>query len=260
MTAFRILDQAPVYFDLLARLAAGGTLNFYLTGTLTPQAVYAEKGLVTNLGNVINIGTDGRTIDLWGSGSYRVIALAADGTPIFDRSNVEIPGGGGTSIPAPVVNEFLTNDGVNLLWQLIRQLPDPSGQSGKLLGNDGTNPIWQTVASLGIPSVSTGSASITVAGIKIVWGSGTLPASGSNTTNVALIFPDSGFSAIPTHVGVTSQSGSGVTPAGGMPILSAINRTASGFTCWGDTNGGFSSGSHLITATTSFTYFAIGAA
>lgn len=262
-TAFRLFDPFQTFTDQHGELAAGGSLNFFTTGTTTPKNVFSDPGLTANLGNVVQIGSDGRPVsDIWGSDAYRARLLDTNGVQIGpDRDNIAIPGGGAAALPTPFIpNALLSNDGSLALWLQTILMPDPTGHANNILGTDGTAVFWQTIASLGIPTISTGTGSITWGGKKLLWGSGTLPASGSNTTNVALTFPDSGFSGVPYHVGVTSQAGSGVTSSGGMPILSAINRTATGFTCWGDTNAGFAAGSHLITATTPFTYWAIGPA
>lgn len=261
MASFRPLGQFIQFFLNDGSVNAGGTVTFYQTDLTTLKNTYSDPGLTVLNSNPVTLDAAGRpSTDIWGSGVYGAVLKDANGVTIQTLNNIQSGADPGLAIPALVASDFLTNDGSNLLWQAIRQVPDPTGQAGKLLGTDGTLALWQTVASLGIPVVTTDGVSLTVSGKKFVWGSGTLPASGSNTTSVACVFPASGFSGIPYHVGVCSQSGSGITPVGGMPILAAINRTASGFTCWGDTNGGFSSGSHLITATTSFTYLAIGPA
>lgn len=261
MSSFRPLGQFVQYFLDNGEVNAGGSVTFYQTDLTTLKATYSDPGLTVLNANPVPLDADGRlSADVWGSGVYGAVLKDAGGVMIQTLNNVQSGADPGFTIPALVTGDFLTNDGSTLQWAAIKQVPDPTGVAGDILSTDGTLVFWQAVAALGIPVVTTGGSSITISGKKVIWGSGTLPASGSNTTNVALTFPDGGFSATPYHVGVTSQSGSGVTPAGGMPILSAINRTAAGFTCWGDTNGGFSSGSHLITATTSFTYFAIGPA
>jgi len=262
-TAFRLFDPFQVFTDQHGELAVGGSLIFFTTGTTTPKDVFSDPGLTVNLGNTITIGSDGRPVsDIWGSDSYRARLLDDRGVQIGpDRDAIAIPGGGAAALPTPFIpNALLTNDGALAEWLTTILMPDPTGHSGNLLGTDGTAVFWQTVASLGIPTITTGGSSIVWGGKKLLWGSGTLPSSGSNTTSAAVTFPDSGFSSVPYHVGAFSQSGSGVTSSGGMPILSAISRTATGFTCWGDTNAGFAPGSHLITASTSFTYFAIGPA
>ncbi len=262
-TAFRLFDPFQVFTDQHGMLASGGSLNFFVTGTTTPKDVFSDPALTVNLGNSVAIGSDGRPVsDIWGSDSYRARLLDSHSVQIGpDRDNIAIPGGGAAALPTPFIpNALLSNDGSLALWLTTILMPDPTGHANGILGTDGTAVFWQTLASLNIPTIGSGSASITLAGKKILWGTGTLPASGSNTANVACVFPDSGFSGAPHHVEAFSQAGSGVTSSGGMPILSAINRTATGFTCWGDTNAGFSPGSHLINATTPFTYWAIGPA
>jgi hypothetical protein len=259
--SFRILDQAPVYFDLLGQIAAGGSLNFYAAGTTTPQSVYGDPALTVNNGAVIAIGTDGRAVDdIWGNGTtpYRVRLYAANGTLIADRDNVQIAGSGSLTIPTLVPNEFLTNDGANLIWQAIRQAPDPTGQAGKILGSDGTNAIWQTIASLNIPTITTTANSLVLAGIRFQWGSGTFPASGSWFTQQNVTFPVA-FSSVPYHVNV-NPTGQTPTAIEGVLIPNAININAAGFAAYADTNFGAVPNSHMIINAIPYTWFALGPA
>jgi hypothetical protein len=92
MTAFRILDQTPVYLDLLGQPASGGTLRFFETETDTPKNVFGDPNLSVNNGSSVLIGTDGRTVDdVWGDGVYRVRLYASDNTLIAEADPVEIP-------------------------------------------------------------------------------------------------------------------------------------------------------------------------
>jgi hypothetical protein len=146
MSAFRILNQFPVFFGLTGQLAAGGSLRFYNSGTTTPKSVFGNKALSIDNGPVIAIGTDGRpVVDTWGSGSYRVRLYAKDGTLVDEADNVEVAGGGAASIPTLVDGYFLTNNGSLLLWAPIRQLPDPTGQNGKMVIADGAGYSLQPV-------------------------------------------------------------------------------------------------------------------
>ena len=255
MPAFRILDPSPVYFLLDGVTpAVGGRLEFYEAGTTTPKDVFGDEGLTVNNGSTIAIGTDGRAVDdIWGDGSYRVRLYAVDNTEVFDRDNVEIPGGTGTAIPALQSGKFLSNDGAVLEWADILQPLDPSGQSGKILGSDGTSLVW---TALPTSSQTVTSTKIVLGAATLQWGSGTMPASGNTTASVAVSFSPS-FSGLPYHVGVTGGTGSGATSSGGLLILSAGSRSASGFTACADTNG-LGSGSGGITSAVPFTWFAIG--
>ncbi len=148
MAAFRILDQHPVFLSALGAPLAGGSLSFFDTGTTTPKNVYGEKALTTNNGAVLTLNSAGRTsVDVWGSGEYRVTLKDSLGTTIWTRENVEQSGGSGAALPAFVSGYFLTNNGSVAQWAAIRQVPDPTGNSGKQLGTDGTTLIWETKSS-----------------------------------------------------------------------------------------------------------------
>ena len=57
--ATRLLDQKPQYRLADGTLAAGGSLNFYDTGTTTPKNVYGEPALSTNLGSTLTLNSAG---------------------------------------------------------------------------------------------------------------------------------------------------------------------------------------------------------
>lgn len=262
MTAFRPLDPFQVYTDLNGNIAAGGNLHFYQAGTTTDADVYGDEALTVNNGPTIAIGSDGRAVDdIWSDGtkSYRCRVYGADGTLIRDRDNIGVPGSGGLVIPSLVANQFLTNDGAVLLWSLIRQLPDPTGQANKLVSTDGTDFTW--VAQPSAPVVTPGSnGNIVVGGVRIQWGNGTLPASGTQTANVGVTFATE-FSGLPYAISLTQTAGPGAfSSGGGMLMLGATTQSASGFTCSADGNTGFDVGTPTITRTTAFQWVAFGPA
>ena len=145
--AFRILNQAPAYLNSLGQPLAGGTLNFYTNGTLTGKNAFATKAL-TGPTQVVTLDSAGRAnTDIWGDGVYRVILKDSLGVTVWDRSDVEVAGGATSGLPALVASQFLTNDGAVTSWAAIRQVPDPTGNSGKQLGTDGLVLIWETKSS-----------------------------------------------------------------------------------------------------------------
>ncbi len=263
---FRILNQAPVYFDLLGNPAMGGNLSFYAAGTTTPQDVFGDMALTVNNGPVIAIGSDGRTVvDVWGDGTtpYRVRLYQADSTLVWDRDNVIIPGGGSLSIPALVANQFLTNDGAILVWEAINQLPDPSGESGKYLSSDGTNPIWSTIT---FPTPNIAVATNGVGGLKGVMtdgtsglklmvqtGTGTIAASGINQANGTIAFPTA-FSTPPV-VMVTLTTTSAC--ASGFPSGAATSIGTTGCGVSFNNSRDASSGG-AITGTVTYDWIAVG--
>jgi hypothetical protein len=206
MSGFLILDPRPVYFTQTGEAAAGGSLVFSMAGTATPQDVYGDAALTVNNGSTLTLGTDGRTsVEVWGDPtlSYRVQLYDANGALQFDQDNVSGGGGGGAggSIPALLTGKFLTNDGSQLLWADIRQLPDPTGQSGKVLSTDGANFTWIAKPADGAAGAAGTNASVTVTPSSVKWNGGTgdlffiqggsdsAPASGVPSTSKAITFP-----------------------------------------------------------------------
>lgn len=268
MTTFRILDQSPVYFDLVGNLADGGSLKFYAAGTTTPQDVYGDAAKTVNNGSSVLIGTDGRAVvQVWGEGSYRVRLYDADGTLISDADNVSSASGSDASIPALVPGQFLTNDGTVLAWSPVLQLPDPAGSADKILSNDGVNYIWVAKPTNGTAGSN---AAVAVTGTSatigdgtasqdrffVQTGSGTINASGSPHAQLSVTFPTAFkacFVAIPT---VTSTGDSILGPA----TIGAINTSATGFTAYASVSahGGGSDHDQFIINNVTFKWVAFG--
>lgn len=256
MAAFRILSQSPVYFELDGVTpASGGRIDFTDAGTTTAKDVYGDQALSANNGSSIDLGSDGRAVDdIWGDGAYRVRVYAADGTLISDDDNVEVPGGTGTAIPTLSASKFLTNDGSVLAWDSIIQVPDPTGQSGKIVGSDGTNPIWQDApVAPTVEPVPTGGVVVTAGSIKagktlIQTGTGTLPATGTTKSTVNITFATAMASC--AFVAVQFED-----TIGTYHIISSVTgRTGTGFTLAGDTN----IYQIAFNSTVDFTYIALG--
>ncbi|KAF1698363.1 hypothetical protein CSC62_05500 [Pseudoxanthomonas jiangsuensis] len=143
MATFRILDQAPQYLLPDGRVNAGGSLSFYETNLSTPKLTWSDPGMATPNPYTVALDAAGRTAtDVWGDGAYGVVMKDAAGVTIWTRNNVRAAGAATQEIPALVVGQFLTNDGSNLLWQELLQLPDPSGSGGYYLSTDGVNVQW----------------------------------------------------------------------------------------------------------------------
>lgn len=256
MPGFRILDQFPAYLDRLGLPASGGRLDFFETGTDTPKDVYGNPDLTVNNGSTVLIGTDGRTVkDIWGDGVYRVRLYAADDTLIAEADTVQIPGGSGTVIPPLDANKFLTNDGATLLWQLIRQLPDPSGNAQKILSNDGANPVWIDRPSVPTPEVTPNVFAF--GGFLIQWGTATAPSSGTRRTTVPVAFPRPFKSApiVPPPNQPTS-----INPAGLIGTSQASSVGPNGFTASFDANIDNTGSSFNITSPFPFNWIAFGLA
>lgn len=259
-TAFRLFDPFQVFTDQHGQLASGGSLNFFVTGTTTPKDVFSDPGLTVNLGNVVQIGSDGRPVsDIWGSDSYRARLLDASSVQIGpDRDSIAIPGGGAAALPTPFIpNALLSNDGSLPLWLSTILMPDPTGHANNLLGTDGTAVFWQTVASLGIPSIAHDATSLTIGAVKIQWGSDTAPASGFRQTSKSTTFPVP-FSGVAYHVGAVATT---TTACVGLQIgVPAItSKSASGFSVQFDSDD-FSQTNAQFTSPLTYDWFAIGPA
>jgi hypothetical protein len=239
MTAFLMYDPRPVYLTLTGEVAAGGSLQFFAAGTTTPQDVYGDSGLTVNNGSTLTLGSDGRTsVEVWGDASlsYRVQLYDENGALVFDQDDVAgASGGGSTTIPTLRTGQFLTNDGSQLLWADIRQLPDPTGQAGKVLSTDGTNFTWIAKPADGAPGTN---ANVTVSsgnGIKIggaagddgyiQWGTGSAPASGGGTTSVHTAFP-SGFKSLAAVLVIPTDNPSG---SGSLAVPTVTAKGTTGF-------------------------------
>lgn len=239
---FRILNQRPAYFDLQGRPASGGYLLFFDNGTSTPKDVYASKGgaPVPN-GNRVDLLPSGQTeVDVWGDGAYRMFIYDSDDTLIAGpMDDVELPGGTDQAIPALEADEFLTNNGSLLLWAPVRQLPDPTGQDGKVPQANGgtytlvpfpTAPEPNIVITPGATPALLFQAGVSSdpTKLQILTGTGSIPATGTPSSNVSVTF-DTAFSTTPVVVAMPT------THSNTAPIvleLTAVSTT--GFTILGD--------------------------
>lgn len=235
MTAFRLFSRLNTFYGLTGQLLAGGELRFYDAGTTTPRDVYGDSDLSVNNGVTVDLDSSGRPdVDVWGEGAYFVEAYDALGVKQGEADDVQIPGAGGLAIPALETGKFLTNNGAVLLWNSIREVPDPTGQGGKQLGTDGDLIFWEAK-----PTVTT--SDVTIATDRIVYkssdgtrawqvlkGTATIPASGSNTASLPVTFANAFKSGeVPS---VTLTPAPGTQPGGPAVAYLSAAPTASGFT------------------------------
>lgn len=269
MPTFRILDQAPQFFLASGEVNAGGSLTFYETDLSTLKDTWSDQAKTTLNSNPVLLDAAGRSAtDIWGDGEYGVVLKDALGVTIWTRNNVEIPGGTGTTIPALVSGQFLSNDGSILQWQPILQVPDPTGLNNYVLTSDGVGAVWQQQTDPTVPDpdivVSTGGI---LAGVStdtnkfyLETGSGTASASGSKTASVGITFATP-FSATPVHIGIQCTGG-GQTSAGSYVHPQVTAQSATGFTAGFSTlTGGTSADNQSpsnITSAINFTWVAIG--
>jgi hypothetical protein len=266
-TAFRLLDPFEVFLGDDNLPLAGGHFEFNEAGTSNPKDVFGDRDLTVDNGAEIELDSVGRTAhDVWGSGAYRVRLYNAAGVLQAEADWVEIPGGEGTVIPTLVDGAFLTNNGSILQWATIRQLPDPTGQDGKMVVADGDGYALAPVPEIPEPPepniVVDSVAKSFLAGTSddptkycVQTGSASAPASGTRSTSVAVNFGET-FGAL-WHVSVSITSTS-VTPAGGLPSVATTGGNSAGFTATfysGDEDNG---GNADITSAVNFTWAAFG--
>lgn len=238
MSTFRILNPFPTYLDLSGNLAAGGSLKFYESGTTTPKDVYGDPDKDTNNGSSVDIGSDGRpVVDIWGDGEYRVRLYAADNTLVDEADHVAIAGGTGATIPDLEASKFLTNDGAVMLWQPVRQVPDPTGSANKILMTDGENLIWTTKpkdgeagknAAIDVTSKSLAAGNGSDDQFFIQAGSGSAEMVSSRKCSANVTF-DTAFKSSPAAVIVIPAYSGSLTQYGNNCVPHIVSKTASGF-------------------------------
>lgn len=237
MPAFRILNQFPVFHDRAGRLADGGRLEFFATDTTTPKAVFGDPGLTVNNGSTVVIGSDGRSqVDVWGDGAYYVRLIDADGTLIADANHVQVGDGSAATIPPLQSGLFLTNNGSLLVWQEVREVPDPTGQGGKILGTDGEVLLWQPPPEdqeIPKPDIEVTAAKFRASGggsLSVLHqvGSASAPASGTKATTTSVTFPEA-FKEAP-RVFITNTTGYPTVSGDVLPAVAVTSRSTTGFT------------------------------
>lgn len=262
MAAYQLLEPGRVFFTLTGlEIAAGGSVTFYAPGTTDLQDTWSNPGLTVLNPNPVDLDSSGRLeTPAWGDEAYDVLLKDSDGATVWTeevRPQIQP----GATIPALEEDEFLTNDGTNLLWQPVRQVPDPEGSEGSVLQVAGGIATWTPLPGAEQPEIIVGASSFQ-AGTSadptkffVQTGTGSAAASGSETTSVAITFPVT-FGQL-WHIGVSVTANS-VTSAGGLVSLSTTGATVSGCTVRffsGDEDNG--SNRHITSAVT-FTWIAFG--
>jgi hypothetical protein len=242
--SFRIFQPGTQFFTNDGQVLAGGSISFYDSGTTTPKDTYSDPTLTTPNANPVEINAAGRPVtDIWGDGSYRVVIKSADGVTLVTLDNVSGPQG----IPDPSLQsgKFLTNDGTDIFWEDISQVPDPTGaDNGDVLTTDGAgNLSWQPLPppppEPDVPTVEIGQTSLILGAITggkrfcIQTGTATAPASGTHTSNVAVAFPDVFDTLLFVSASVMSFP---VGTVGFGATVSLTSASESGFTIQLDTN------------------------
>ena len=266
MSSFRPLGQFIQFFLDDGSVNAGGSVTFYETDLTTLKNTYSDPALTVLNANPVTLDAAGRPVtDIWGSGVYGAVLADSTGTTIQTLNNIQSGADSGATIPALVANDFLTNDGSNLLWSAIQQVPDPTGEGGNFLGTDGTLLLWQAVTSPagavisvaangvgGITATATAGTS-GAAKLMIQTGTGTISPSGVNQANGTINFATA-FSAPPV-VQVTLTTGSAC--ASGFPVGNATSVGTTGCGVAFNNSRDASSGG-AITGTVTYAWTAVG--
>lgn len=265
--AYRFLNPAPVFFNIPGtQPLTGGSLQFYDIGTTTPKATYSNYALTTPNSNPVVLDSSGRAnTNIWIGGNFTVVLKDALGALVWTR-DVRPETDAGLAIPA-LAPGFLTNDLSNLLWQEIRQLPDPTGSTDQYLVTNGA-----TYVLTNVPTVTTPDPQIVVtatsfrAGVStddtkflVQYGTGSAAASGTKSTSAAIAFATA-FGATPLVF--LEVTGGGPTSAGAYVKTSVVAPSAAGATAsFSSLTGGSSadnfSGSN-ITSPVTFNWIAFG--
>lgn len=233
--SYRFFNPAPVFLDLLGLAPlAGGTLQFYEQGTTTAKNTWSDSDLTTVNQNPVPLDSAGRAnTNIWLDGAYSVVLLASDGSTVWTR-DVDSGSGSGAVIPSLVSGRFLTNDGSNLIWSEILQVPDPSDSANYILSTDGSNLVWIPQPTIPDLPVENYSNRVKIGTYLRQWGSASAPASGARQTAVSVTFPNA-FSGEPYFIGITPRN---VThTAGGQIGVPAVTaKSATGFSVQFDTD------------------------
>jgi hypothetical protein len=230
MTAYRFFNPAPVFMNLLGlQPCAGGSLTFYLKGTTTPKLTWSDQELTIPNSNPVPLDSAGRSnTNIWLDGAYSVVLKDSAGVTIFTR---DIDNGAADSLAIPGLQSglFLTNDGSNLLWGDFFRLPDPTGSDGKIVTASAGGYTLTAPAVVDQPASST-ATSMKINDQLIQRGVGTMPASGAQIANTAIVFPIA-YDEVPVVI-ATIAKGSGVVTAGFIGTLGAIPSTTGATIAW----------------------------
>lgn len=260
---YRFYNPAPVLHDLLGiEPCALGTLHFYDQGTTNPRTTWADADQAVPNPNPVPLDSSGRANNnIWLDGAYSVALKDADGITVWTR-DVDSGAGAGQAIPALVNGQFLTNDGVNLIWAPILEVPDPTGSEGYQLEVASGIPTWVPKPEPPPPPESDIGVQVGAAGYQwtngllIQWGSDSAPASGDKSTTKAASFPIS-FDEAPYHIGLTPKLGT-ITQNGSLVCATYTSPASGGFTA----NFGLADDDNkswkAINVTVPFTWMAIG--
>lgn len=191
--SYRFFNPAPVLHDLLGiEPCAGGSLAFFDRGTTTPRLTWADAEQAVPNPNPVPLDSSGRVNNnVWLDGAYTVVLKDAAGQTVWTR-DVDSGSGAGQAIPTLITGQFLTNDGSNLAWAPIAELPDPTGAEGYQLEVVSGIPAWAPKPPPFVPPEpdwDVGAKTLVLGGFAIQTGNATIPASSNYISSVGITFP-----------------------------------------------------------------------
>lgn len=263
MAAYRFYDPGSVFWNILGTAGLReGSVQFYEIGTTTPKNTWSNPALSMLNANPLNIDASGRfPDDVFLDGDYTVVlydGLNGTGATVWTRDVIS-GSDDATAIPALVNGFVLSNDGATLQWvDPDSFLPDPTGQTGKALVSTGTGYTFQAfpeapeldiVVSNGSQRVGDG---VDATKSLTQYGTDSAPATGTNSTTKAVVFPTLYSTTPVVHPTPTSSS-----QPGGPVVAELTSLTTTGFTVKFDVAEGSSSGSAIVNPVP-FCWIAIG--
>lgn len=260
--AYQFYNPAPVLEGLLGiSNASGGKLYFYERGTTTPLDTYNSPEATIPNANPVQLDSAARAnTPIFLDGEYTVVLKDSGGATIWTRDVVS-GAGAGTTIPALVTGQFLTNDGTNLLWAQVLQMPDPTGSTNQVPVTDGAGYVLQNMPEQIEPDVVVADDSFQ-AGIstettkfKLLRGRSTADASGSVITTKDIVFAVPFEAAPDVWISVKQAT---ATAGGYLTDYAAVDITEEGFTAHFNSDHGNATGSADILAPIAFSWLAIG--
>ena len=261
--AYRFYNPAPVLHDLLGtEPCIDGSIAFYAAGTTTPKVTWADPDQLVPNPNPITLDGSGRiSNDVWLDGAYSIVLKDQDGVTVWTR-DVDSGSGAGQAIPTLITGQFLTNDGSNLAWAPILELPDPTGSEGYTLQVQSGQPQWTPPAEIPEPpepEYNVGETSLRIGNMLILMGTGTAPASGAKRTSANIAFATP-FTSL-QHVSVTTTIAA-ATASGALVDNSVTGWTpgmaSSGVTVNFDVSDDDTRSNWSISNTVAFSWMAIG--
>lgn len=190
--AYRFYNPAPVLHDLLGtEPCIDGSIAFYAAGTTTAKTTWAYPDQSVPNPNPITLDGAGRiSNDVWLDGAYSIVLKDKDGVTVWTR-DVDSGSGAGQAIPTLITGQFLTNDGSNLAWAPIAELPDPTGAEGYQLEVASGIPAWVPKPEPYVPPEpdwNVGAKTLVLGGFAIQTGNATIPASSNYISSVGITF------------------------------------------------------------------------